>query len=63
MIFTYGPHRYFKIITGPYCSKGMIISTSGDKKLEDEKQLLHLALTDEVLLIRIKSDHKIHKTA
>lgn len=42
--FTYGPHKCFKIITGPYCSSGLIISTSGDKKSKEEKQLLHLVL-------------------
>lgn len=42
--FTYGPRKCFKIITGPYCSSGLIISTSGDKKSKEEKQLLHLAL-------------------
>lgn len=61
--FTHGPHQYFKIITGPYYSSRLIIFTSGDKKSEEEKQLLHLALSDEVLLIRIKSYHKLHKTA
>lgn len=60
---TYGFHQYFKIITGLYCSSGLLISTSGDKISEEEKQLLHLALTEEVLLSHIKSDQKVHKTA
>lgn len=61
--FRYGPHKYFKIITGYYCSSGLVISISGDEKLKEEKQIMPLALTDEVLLIHIKSGHKIHKTA